>query len=36
MVQLGLELDGVATALDLEGGFEYLQTVADRSAPRVG
>jgi rsbT antagonist protein RsbS len=32
MVQLGLALDGVATALDLEEGLAYLHTTANRSA----
>lgn len=31
MVQLGLALDGVATALDLEEGLDYLRKSASRS-----
>lgn len=32
MVQLGLTLDGVATALDLEEGLEHLQRLAKRGS----
>lgn len=32
MVQLGLALDDVATALDLEEGLDYLHATANRSA----
>lgn len=37
MVQLGLTLEGVATALDLEEGLDYLnkQTTRKEHAPRV-
>jgi rsbT antagonist protein RsbS len=35
MVRLGLNLSGVATALDLEGGLEYLSARSRRS-PRRG
>jgi rsbT antagonist protein RsbS len=34
MVQLGLALDGIATALDLEEGFDLLRAGSDRVAPR--
>jgi rsbT antagonist protein RsbS len=34
MVQLGLQLDDVATALDLEEGLAYVRTIVDRSARR--
>jgi hypothetical protein len=30
-VQLGLHLEGVATALDLEGGLAYLDSLKRRS-----
>jgi rsbT antagonist protein RsbS len=38
MVQLGLTLEGVATALDLEEGLAYLDQATTRkvSAPRDG
>lgn len=41
MVQLGLSLEGVSTALDLEEGLAYLNTVTRRlgrktGSPRVG
>jgi rsbT antagonist protein RsbS len=36
MVQLGLALDGVETALDLEEGLDYLSTTARRSTGHVG
>ena len=36
MVQLGLALDGVATALDLEEGLDYLNRTARRSPRYVG
>lgn len=35
MVQLGLTLHGIHTALDLEAGLEYLNTVAKRSRPNA-
>jgi rsbT antagonist protein RsbS len=35
MVQLGLSLEGVATALDLEDGLAHLGRAARRSAPHV-
>jgi rsbT antagonist protein RsbS len=35
MVQLGLSLDGVATALDLEDGLADLARVANQGGPRV-
>ena len=35
MVQLGLTLEGVHTALDLEEGLEYLGRILRRSEPRV-
>jgi rsbT antagonist protein RsbS len=34
MVQLGLTLDGIATALDLEEGCEQLRARASQGAPR--
>ena len=34
MVQLGLTLDGIATALDLEEGCARLRSHADHEAPR--
>jgi rsbT antagonist protein RsbS len=36
MVQLGLALDGVATALDLEEGLDYLKKAVNRGAGYVG
>lgn len=36
MVQLGLSLDGIATALDLEEGLAHLRNVAKRGGHRVG
>lgn len=36
MVQLGLALDGIATALDLEEGLDYLRSTASGSAGHVG
>jgi rsbT antagonist protein RsbS len=36
MVQLGLDLDGISTALDLEEGLTYVNAVARRSRRRVG
>lgn len=36
MVQLGLSLDGVATALDLEEGLEQVRALAHRSGHRAG
>ena len=36
MVQLGLRLDGVHTALDLEEGMAYLNRLYPRSAGRAG
>jgi len=36
MVQLGLSLEGVATALDLEEGLEHLRTRAARGGRRAG
>lgn len=36
MVQLGLELDGIATALDLEEGLDYLGKTVSRSLGHVG
>jgi rsbT antagonist protein RsbS len=36
MVQLGLALDGVATALDLEEGLDYLRDAASRSLGHAG
>ncbi len=36
MVQLGLSLDGVETALDLEDGLGWLNTMGQRSRRRVG
>jgi rsbT antagonist protein RsbS len=36
MVQLGLSLDGIATALDLEEGLAHLGNVAKRGGHRVG
>jgi len=35
MVQLGLSLEGVATALDLEEGLAYIRDVAKRGGYRV-
>src|SRR5256885_15534007 len=35
MVQLGLSLEGVATALDLEEGLAYIRDVAKRGGHRV-
>jgi len=35
MVQLGLSLEGVATALDLEEGLAYIRDVAKRGSHRV-
>ncbi|TMI00650.1 MAG: STAS domain-containing protein [Betaproteobacteria bacterium] len=35
MVQLGLSLEGVATALDLEEGLAYIRDVAKRGGQRV-
>lgn len=35
MVQLGLALDGVATALDLEEGLDYLKKVVNRGSGYV-
>jgi rsbT antagonist protein RsbS len=35
MVQLGLSLEGVATALDLEEGLAYIRGVAKRGGHRV-
>ena len=35
MVQLGLSLEGVATALDLEEGLAYIRDVAKRGSQRV-
>ena len=34
MVRLGLTLDGIATALDLEEGFERLRPALSRASPR--
>lgn len=36
MVQLGLRLEGVPTALDLEEGVEYLQTSREHSGQSTG
>lgn len=36
MVQLGLSLDGVATALDLEEGLDHLRKTASRSSGHAG
>jgi rsbT antagonist protein RsbS len=36
MVQLGLSLDGIATALDLEEGLAHLDGLARRGGRRVG
>jgi rsbT antagonist protein RsbS len=36
MVQLGLDLEGVATALDLEEGLLLLRAMIPRSGPRAG
>jgi len=36
MVQLGLTLEGVATALDLEEGLEFLGASVRKSSHRVG
>lgn len=36
MVQLGLALDGVATALDLEEGLDYLKKAVNRSPGHGG
>lgn len=36
MVQLGLALDGVATALDLEEGLDYLRNAASGSLGHAG
>jgi rsbT antagonist protein RsbS len=36
MVQLGLSLEGVTTALDLEEGIAHLDTVANQGGQRVG
>lgn len=36
MVRLGLSLEGVSTALDLEEGVAYLDTKAKRRTMRVG
>lgn len=36
MVQLGLALDGVATALDLEEGLDYLRNTASGSVGHAG
>lgn len=36
MVQLGLALDGVATALDLEEGLDYLKKAVNRGPGYVG
>lgn len=36
MVQLGLALDGVATALDLEEGLDYLRNTASGSLGHAG
>lgn len=36
MVQLGLALDGVATALDLEEGLDYLKKAVNRGSGYVG
>ena len=36
MVQLGLALDGVATALDLEEGLDYLRDAASGSLGHAG
>jgi rsbT antagonist protein RsbS len=35
MVQLGLDMDGTATALDLEDGIAYLSNVVNRGGLRV-
>lgn len=36
MVQLGLDLEGVATALDLEEGLECLRKIGSRSTGHAG
>ncbi|MGN6668010.1 MAG: STAS domain-containing protein [Trinickia sp.] len=36
MVQLGLDLEGVATALDLEEGLDYLRKIGSRSTGHAG
>lgn len=36
MVQLGLGLDGIATALDLEDGIAYIASVTERGGRRGG
>jgi rsbT antagonist protein RsbS len=36
MVQLGLTLEGVMTALDLDEGLEQVRALAERSGYRVG
>jgi rsbT antagonist protein RsbS len=36
MVELGLALDGILTALDLEEGLELLAAIAREDDPRVG
>jgi rsbT antagonist protein RsbS len=36
MVQMGLSLDGIETALDLEEGLAWIQSVIKRSDGRVG
>lgn len=36
MVQLGLDLDGVETALDLEEGLAYVSWSRERGGPRAG
>jgi rsbT antagonist protein RsbS len=35
MVQLGLNLEGVVTALDLDEGFDHLRILAERSRHRA-
>ena len=36
MIQLGLTLDGVSTALDLEEGLSHLESIRKEDAPRGG